>query len=61
MVLIPSIGVGCINRQAAYFGCTIFAEHTTAAHEDASSHGNIQRLLKVIASGEALVGIIEEK
>eukprot|EP00284_Hemiselmis_tepida_P018533 CAMPEP_0174929102 /NCGR_PEP_ID=MMETSP1355-20121228/27027_1 /TAXON_ID=464990 /ORGANISM="Hemiselmis tepida, Strain CCMP443" /LENGTH=112 /DNA_ID=CAMNT_0016175291 /DNA_START=43 /DNA_END=381 /DNA_ORIENTATION=+ len=50
---------GEITRQAAYMGCALFAEHTEDAHKNPGSHGNIDRLLHVIATGEALVATVE--
>lgn len=50
---------GEVTRQAAYFGCAIYAEHTEDALKNPGVHGNIDRLLEIISSGETLVGTIE--
>ncbi len=43
---------GGINVAAAQEGLALFAEHTQAAQEQPGSHPNIDRLFKVIASGQ---------
>mmetsp|Transcript_9306 Transcript_9306/g.18038 ORF Transcript_9306/g.18038 Transcript_9306/m.18038 type:complete len:113 (+) Transcript_9306:60-398(+) len=50
---------GEITRQAAYMGCALFAEHTEDAHKNPGNHGNIDRLLKVIQTGESLIATVE--
>jgi len=51
---------GSINVAAAQQGLTIFAEHTADARAHPGHHPNIDRLLEIIASGEALsVKLIE--
>lgn len=45
---------GCINRSAAREGLTLFAEHTQAARSHPGSHPNIDRLLKLVATGDTL-------
>lgn len=45
---------GQIDRAAAEEGLRLFAEHTEAARAHPGSHPNIDRLLAVIASGQAL-------
>ncbi|TXT40849.1 MAG: hypothetical protein FD135_844 [Comamonadaceae bacterium] len=45
---------GCINVTAAQEGLELFDEHTAAARAHPGSHPNIDRLLAVITSGEAL-------
>eukprot|EP00283_Hemiselmis_rufescens_P007157 CAMPEP_0173431032 /NCGR_PEP_ID=MMETSP1357-20121228/9285_1 /TAXON_ID=77926 /ORGANISM="Hemiselmis rufescens, Strain PCC563" /LENGTH=112 /DNA_ID=CAMNT_0014395453 /DNA_START=58 /DNA_END=396 /DNA_ORIENTATION=- len=51
---------GEITRQAAYMGCALFAEHTEDALKNPGNHGNIDRLLRVISTGEALVATVEK-
>lgn len=45
---------GCINAAAAEEGLQLFAEHTETARTHPGSHPNIDRLLEVIATGQAL-------
>jgi len=45
---------GSINVAAAQQGLAIFAEHTADARAHPGHHPNIDRLLEIIASGEAL-------
>ena len=45
---------GSINVVAAEEGLQLFAEHTESARQHPGSHPNIDRLLEVIASGQAL-------
>ena len=45
---------GCINPAAAAEGLQLFAEHTEAARIHPGSHPNIDRLLDIIATGQAL-------
>ena len=45
---------GRIDVAAAQEGLELFAEHTAAARAHPGSHPNIDRLLDVITSGEAL-------
>lgn len=42
---------GCINADAAQEGLTLFAEHTDDARQNPGKHPNIDRLLKVIGTG----------
>mmetsp|Transcript_7370 Transcript_7370/g.18397 ORF Transcript_7370/g.18397 Transcript_7370/m.18397 type:complete len:113 (+) Transcript_7370:128-466(+) len=51
---------GEITRQAAYLGCALYGEHTDDAHKNPGNHGNIDRLMEVIKSGETLVGKVEK-
>ena len=45
---------GSINAAAAEEGLHLFAEHTEAAHAHPGSHPNIDRLLDIMATGQAL-------
>jgi hypothetical protein len=45
---------GGINAAAAEEGLQLFAEHTASARAHPGSHPNIDRLLDIIASGQAL-------
>jgi hypothetical protein len=45
---------GGINAAAAEEGLQLFAEHTASARAHPGSHPNIDRLLNIIASGQAL-------
>lgn len=45
---------GSINAAAAEEGLQLFAEHTASARSHPGSHPNIDRLLDIIASGQAL-------
>ena len=45
---------GSINVAAAEEGLQLFAEHTESARQHPGSHPNIDRLLEVIAGGQAL-------
>ena len=45
---------GSINTMAAEEGLQLFAEHTEAARTHPGSHPNIDRLLNIISSGQAL-------
>ena len=44
----------CIDVAAAEEGLHLFAEHTESARSHPGSHPNIDRLLDIIASGQAL-------
>ena len=45
---------GSINAAAAEEGLQLFAEHTASARYHPGSHPNIDRLLAIVASGQAL-------
>ncbi|MEQ1527559.1 MAG: DUF2322 family protein [Sideroxydans sp.] len=45
---------GSINVEAAQEGLEIYAEHTADARSSPGKHPNIDRLLKVVASGNVL-------
>lgn len=45
---------GSINVAAAQEGLALFAEHTADARLHPGSHPNIDRLLEIIATGQAL-------
>lgn len=45
---------GSINVEAAHEGLEIYAEHTADAQRNPGKHPNIDRLLKVAASGNPL-------
>jgi hypothetical protein len=43
---------GSINAAAAQEGLDIYAEHTTDSHANPGKHPNIDRLIKVIETGQ---------
>lgn len=45
---------GRINAAAAEEGLSIYAEHTADAHSNPGKHPNIDRLIDLVASGNAL-------
>ena len=50
---------GAINAEAAAEGLAIFAEHTEDASRNPGKHPNIDRLIGLMVSGEALNARIE--
>jgi len=51
---------GEINRQAAFLGVAIYAEHIEDSYANPGKHPNIDRLLNVIASGRSLCATIKK-
>ena len=51
---------GCINKDAAKDGLKIYAEHSQDAEENPGKHPNIDRLMEVIETDEALTVLIIE-
>jgi hypothetical protein len=45
---------GALNAKAAQHGLDVFAEHTIDARNRPGAHPNVDRLLEVVAGGEAL-------
>ncbi|SAL09203.1 hypothetical protein AWB71_00040 [Caballeronia peredens] len=45
---------GTLDAQAAEHGLAVFAEHTADARNRPGAHPNVDRLLEIVASGEAL-------
>ena len=50
-----------ITRQAAHIALAIYAEHVDDAHANPGKHGNIDRLIRIASSGNAIVGEIVEQ
>jgi hypothetical protein len=49
---------GTLDAKAAEFGLALFGEHTADARNRPNAHPNIDRLLAIVASGEALRMIV---
>jgi hypothetical protein len=45
---------GTLNAEAAEHGLAVFAEHTADARQHPGAHPNVDRLLAIVAGGEAL-------
>ena len=45
---------GALDAQAAEHGLAVFAEHTADARNRPGAHPNVDRLLAIVAGGEAL-------
>lgn len=52
---------GDVNAAAAREGLSLYAEHTEDARRNPGKHPNIDRLLQIEASGEALSGRVVRK
>lgn len=50
---------GALNAEAAAEGLALFAEHTEDASRNPGKHPNIDRLIGILATGEALDARIE--
>ncbi|WP_019449207.1 DUF2322 family protein [Cupriavidus sp. BIS7] len=49
---------GTLDAKAAEFGLALFGEHTADARNRPNAHPNIDRLLAIVAGGEALRMIV---